>query len=136
MVALVAVGSVAYRFFFHVAFNESLYVKPYTLDYFLAIKSRTIRHFPSIKLVGERSFHSDCGDGTKRPSTSVWYLSRAGTQDVWTAVEAFVSKRGYARGDDGDSVYGGRVFLRGDRHLEIAIGKSDGRTYVRACEIN
>ena len=134
--AVAAIGFIGYRFFFHVAFNESLYVRPYTIDFFLAINSKTIRHFPSIDVVGERSFHSDCGDGPKQPSNSVSYSTQASTQEVWKVVNAFVEKRGYVRGDDLNTVYGGKVFLKGDKHFEVSIGENDGLTYVRACEIN
>lgn len=136
LISIIMISFVVHRFIFHIAFNESLYVEPYTLDYYLAINSKIIRDFPSIEIVGERTFHYGCGDGNKLPSNAVSYHSRASTQKVWRMVRSFVFDQRYTDGNNRNAVYGGKVFKNGDSHLEIAIGQDkNGYTYVRAIEI-
>jgi len=75
-------------------FNESLECSKYSYAYFLTVHSDLIKNFPKPDLVRQEAYGSSCGDGSKPPSTSVYFTTKLSREKILPIIEEYLLRHG------------------------------------------
>ena len=96
-----AIALLGTAYIFYLGFQESYYCKAGSLPYYILVRSKTIRNFPQLSVVGDVLFHSGCGDGPKYPDNGVSYASSESTPTLLMHYTNYLESCGYTRANDG-----------------------------------
>lgn len=130
---LVGIGSYAI-YSVHVLGQESITFARGSIKYYIAIRSRLVRQFPCIAIIGKPEYYYDVGDPNP-PVNGVIYDSTASSSGLVAGIEKYLGQHGCTKSEEYVAGPGVRVLIyrRGFGEVRVTLNSSaNNRTKVMA----